>query len=73
MPACKLSEDGRSLIVRLFEPTGAERKTILTLPALDLTLPVRLTPFEIKTLRISLDGKRVRETNLLEESLPDPQ
>lgn len=59
----KAAEDGRGYIVRLFEPTGQGRGTMLRVPSLGIEHPVRLAPFEVKTLRLH---EGVRETNLLE-------
>jgi len=67
LTAMKRSEDGKRLIVRLFEPTGQPRTTILRLPLLALQLRVALQPFEIKTLAIDPDTGDWQETNLMEE------
>jgi alpha-mannosidase len=65
MPAMKLAEDGRCLIVRLFEPTGTARGTTLSIPALDVALDLRLSAFEVRTLAVDLATKTVLETDLL--------
>ncbi len=67
MPAMKLSDDGSRLIVRLFEPTGSARRTTLRIPALDVALDLRLSPFEVRTLSVDLATKAVFETDLLEQ------
>lgn len=67
--AVKRSQDGKALVVRLFEPTGQKRTTTLSLPALGLKQKVTLGAFEIKTLRVDPQKKTVTETNLLEEPL----
>ncbi len=69
MPSLRVIEDGRRLIVRLFEPTGRARTTTLTVPALGLSLDTRLGPFEIKTLAIDLETRRVCETDLLNAAM----
>lgn len=66
MSAAKFSEDGKALIIRLFEPTGKERVTTLSIPAIDIKQEITLRPFEIKTLRIDLKSKEIAETGLLE-------
>lgn len=66
MTAVKLAEDGGSLVVRLFEPTGKSRSPIIRLPFCDMTISTTLSPFEIKTLRIDAETKMVTETDLLE-------
>jgi len=55
------------LIIRLFDPTGKPRTTVLQLPALGLKKKITLNGFEIKTLRINPKSKSVRETDLLEK------
>jgi alpha-mannosidase len=67
--ALKKSRTGGDLIVRLFEPTGHQRRTTLSLPTLALKKSFSLNPYEAKTLRISPKSKRIRETNLLESPL----
>jgi alpha-mannosidase len=64
--ALKLSEDGTRLVVRLFEPTGRARTTEVRLPALGLSFPVDLRPFELRTLAVDLATRDVRDTDLLE-------
>jgi alpha-mannosidase len=64
--AVKMSEDGRSMIVRLFEPTGTTRTTTLSIPTLDAVLDVTLSPFEIRTLAINLATRTVEVVDLME-------
>jgi alpha-mannosidase len=66
--AVKKAEKGSAIIIRLFEPTGRKRKTILTLPFIDKKLKLSLNAFEIKTFKINLKTKNVKEVNLLEQS-----
>jgi len=65
--AVKRSEDGKALIVRLFEPTGRPRATTVGLPGLGIRKRVKLGAFEVKTLRIDMQSGSVRETDLLEQ------
>ncbi len=65
--ALKKAENGGDLIIRLFEPAGANRTTTLSLPWAPAKKKIRLSPFEIKTLRFSPKTRRFREVNLLEE------
>ena len=67
MPAMKLTADGRRLVVRLFEPTGSQRQTTLSIPALGIQAPLSFGPFELKTLAVDLASRTVRETDLLEQ------
>lgn len=69
MTAAKLAEDGQDLIIRLFEPTGAERETVLSLPSSGLEQKIVMRPFEIKTLRVDLAKRTILETDLLERTL----
>ena len=64
--ACKISEDGRALIVRIFEPTGEPRHTTLRVPALSVETDLTLGAFEIRTLSINLATGFVSETDLME-------
>ncbi len=66
--AFKRSEDGRDVVVRLFEPTGKERTAVVKLPAFGAgaRIKVRLKGFELRTLRFDRRAKRFAETDLLE-------
>lgn len=64
--AFKRSEDGRDVIVRLFEPTGRPRRAVVKLPALKARTTVRMGAFEIKTLRFDRRTRTFAETGLLE-------
>jgi len=66
LSAFKKSEDGRDLVVRLFEPTGRPRQATLRLPAFGVRKRVRLGGFEAKTLRFSPRTKTWSETDLVE-------
>jgi len=68
--AMKLAEDGDRLILRLFEPTGDHRTTRVTIPPLAMEFDVSLRGFEIKTLAIDLESRKVFETDLLERKVP---
>ncbi|UCG46027.1 MAG: alpha-mannosidase [Phycisphaerales bacterium] len=67
--AVKRAEKGADLIVRLFEPTGKARTTVLSLPFMKKKMKLRLAPFEIKTLRINLRTAKFTCTDLLERPL----
>lgn len=69
MTAAKLAEDGQDLIIRLFEPTGTARETILSLPFCGLQKAIKMGPFEIKTLRINPAERTITETDLLERPI----
>jgi alpha-mannosidase len=67
--AFKKAEDGRALIVRLFEPTGRKRTTTLSLPFAGAKTRVTLGAFEVKTLKFDPRRKTFAETDLLERPL----
>lgn len=65
--ALKQAQDSDDYIIRLFEPTGQSRSTVLRVPVLGLTHSVALGPFEIKTLRGSKAHPILWEVDLLEQ------
>jgi alpha-mannosidase len=67
LTAFKRAEDGGDLIVRLFEPTGQQRKTTLVIPAWGTEIRIQMDPYEIKTLRLNLQTRSHREVSLLED------
>jgi alpha-mannosidase len=64
--ALKMAEFGERLIIRLFEPTGKERKTKVNIAALNLEFEVSLKPFEIKSLAVDIAAREVFDIDLLE-------
>jgi alpha-mannosidase len=68
--ALKKAEDGRDLIIRLFEPTGTGRTTVVSLPWAGVKKKVSLSPFELKTLRFNPKARRFVEVDLMERPLP---
>ena len=69
LAAFKQAENGRDLIVRLFNPTSRPRATTLSLPFASAKTKTKVTlgGFELKTLRYQTKVKRFVEVNLLEE------
>jgi alpha-mannosidase len=67
--ALKKTEDGESLVLRLFEPTGKKRTAVLSLPWAAARKKVSLSPFEIKTLSFHPVTRAFRELDLLERPL----
>jgi alpha-mannosidase len=65
--AFKQSEDGDGWMIRLFEPTGQSRSTILSLPCLSIEAQIELSPFEVKSLFIDHQTNTLIETNLMEK------
>jgi alpha-mannosidase len=65
--ALKKAEDGNDLILRCYETDGRTTSASLELALLRRKWKGDFRPFEIKTLRIPLDGGAIREVNFLEE------
>jgi alpha-mannosidase len=65
--AVKKSEKGSNIVVRLYEPVGKAVKTTLKMPALNKSVSLKFSPFEIKTIVVNLRSAKVRETSLLEK------
>jgi alpha-mannosidase len=70
--AFKKAEEGRDVIIRLFEPTGRPRRAVVKLPALGARATVKLGGFEVKTLRYERRTGRFVETDLLERKAAKP-
>ncbi len=66
LTAFKRSEDGRDVVVRLFEPTGTPRRVAVEVPALGAKTTVGLGGFEILTLRLDRRMKTFAAVDLLE-------
>jgi len=67
LTACKLSWDGRALVLRLHETSGQETSARLVLNQPLRVINLEFTPFEIKTLRIEPSGAW-RAANLISET-----
>ena len=67
--ALKKAEDGKNLIIRLFEPTGKKRTTTLSLPWAAAGKKINLSAFEIKTLSFNPRTGIFQELDLLERPL----
>ena len=67
--AMKMAEKGNDMIIRLFEPTGKSRNTILSLPFIKKKIKLSFTNFEVKTLKINIRTGKSREVNLLERKI----
>ena len=64
--ACKLSEDGASVIVRLQETQGRETKATVELRAIGCRWTSVVGSWEIRTFAVSVRDGSVREVDLLE-------
>ena len=65
----KKAEKSGASVIRLFNPTAQERKTTLTLPAIDFTEEFTLGGYEIKTVVIDLKTKQVANADLMERKI----
>jgi alpha-mannosidase len=67
LAAFKQAEDGSGdYILRLFEPTGHSRSTVLKSKYLKTEQQIELGPYELKTLRLNATTRTLSEVNLLE-------
>jgi alpha-mannosidase len=62
----KKAENSEAYIIRLFESTGCDRSTVLSIPILGLHQRVELGKFEIKTFVLDMNHKTLTETALME-------
>ena len=69
MTAVKKAEKGNAMVVRLFEPTGRKRHTVLSLPCLGKKIKLSLGAFEIKTIKINLRTGKWIESDLMENKI----
>lgn len=67
--AIKKAQSNGDLIIRLFEPTGKDRTTVLSVPVVSKKLKIDMKGSEIKTLRVKLSSLKITEVNLLEKAL----
>ncbi|MCE5339999.1 MAG: hypothetical protein LLF92_02560 [Planctomycetaceae bacterium] len=65
--AIKKAQNNNDWIIRLFEPTGQKRSTVLSLPALGTKVKLNFSAYEIKTIRIDNRTKKWFETDLMEK------
>ena len=65
----KWAEDGSGdMILRFSETIGMQKEVTIRILPLDREIKLTFSPFELKTVRLAMDGSgQVRETNLLEE------
>ena len=66
LTAMRPSQDGKSMIVRLFESTGEAGKARIALPLLNAEAEVELAAFEICTLKVDQKSGAVEKANLLD-------
>lgn len=66
LSAFKKAERGDGYIIRLFEPTGTARSTVLAVPKLGIRHEVQLAGFEIATLRLDPAAGTIAATGICE-------
>lgn len=67
LEALKYAEDGSGdVILRLYEVAGMATQATIELPLLGCVHTLSFRPQQIRTLRISADGKRIKATDFLE-------
>ncbi len=69
LSAFKKEERGEGYIIRLYEPTGYARSTILSIPAFGLRREVRMNGFACMTFRLDPAADTLVETNLCEKDV----
>lgn len=61
---------GEDYIIRLFEPAGFGRSTIVSIHSLGIRQEIQMNEFECKTLRLLASAGTLTEAPLCEESNP---
>ena len=69
LAAFKGTHTGGEYILRLFEPTGQHRSTVVHIPAAGIRRRLRLKPFEVKTCRLDAERRILSEVSLTEQEL----
>ena len=67
--ACKRSEDGESVIVRLQETQGRETEASVALPSIGCSWTSVIGAWEIRTFAVLVRDRTVREVDLLERDI----
>lgn len=66
MPAIKTAEDGRGILVRLFNPTAERRRTTLVLPVWGVRRSLTFGPYEVQSLRFDPRTRKWQTVDLME-------
>lgn len=67
LSALRRGKKEKEFLLRLFESTGQERKACVSVPVLHAQCQVLMHPFEVKTLKLSADGKTLEECGIFGE------
>lgn len=73
MTSCRLDEEGKGLLIRLFEPTGKPRSSHIEVPVLGLEGEVSLSGFQLLTLKADPERGVIKEVHLLSSGSRMPQ
>jgi alpha-mannosidase len=69
LSAFKQAHTSEDFIVRLFEPTGKSRSTVMELPCLGIRKKLHMKGFEVKTYKLSPEAGTLEEVSLPEHEL----
>jgi alpha-mannosidase len=69
LSAFKQAHAGRDYILRLFEPTGKDRSTVIEIPSAGIRQKLRFEAFEVKTYRLDVERRILSEVSLTEQDL----
>ena len=69
LTAFKKAETSENYVIRLYNPTSRERTVLAEIPALGIGDSVSLGSYEVKTMEIDITSKKMREVNLMEDSI----
>jgi len=69
LSAFKQAHAGRDYILRLFEPTGKNRSTVIEIPSAGIRQKLRFEGFEIKTYRLDAERRVLSEVSMTEQDL----
>jgi alpha-mannosidase len=68
LSALKKAENDESLIIRMYEPTGQKRTSLISFPSMNISKQVELDGFEVKTFELDFKKREWRTVNLIEQS-----
>jgi alpha-mannosidase len=69
LSAFKQAHTSEDYIIRLFEPTGKSRSTVMEIPCLGIGKRLRMKGFEVKTYKLSPEAGTLKEVSLTEHEL----
>ncbi len=66
MPVFKKSEDKKSYVIRLFNPTDKKRTTVLQIPMLRWEKEFVVGKYQVRSFKFDISTKQITETDLIE-------